>query len=320
MRYDAVDLSRLAPPDAIEVIAYEDILAARLDDLRRRWPAYDVGALETDPLAIDQQVGAYREMLVRARVNDGVRATLLAFATGADLEHLAAEFGVARLMIDPGDAGASPPRAPTYESDDQLRARRQLAVEALTTAGTEGAYLYQALSAHDADMRRIVKSAQIYGPSTPALGVPLGHVQVVALGYPGAFRVVDTLGVETTWITPEDGVLPAAAVAALRAHLVPLAPVADFVDLVAASAPRYAIEATLRVGRTPRWCARKPAIASASSPPAPIASPATCRIRSSTRPAMSWTAPASPSSARCPSPRRPPPSSAIPTPRRGARA
>jgi phage-related baseplate assembly protein len=44
-------------------------------------------------------------------------------------------------------------------------------------------------------------------------------------------------------------VLPAAAVAALRAHLVPLAPVADFVDLVAASAPRYAIEATLRVGR-----------------------------------------------------------------------
>jgi phage-related baseplate assembly protein len=57
---------------------------------------------------------------------------MLAFSTGSDLDQMAANQGVERL---------------TGESDESLRRRTQLAPEAYNTAGSEGAYIYQALTA-----------------------------------------------------------------------------------------------------------------------------------------------------------------------------
>jgi phage-related baseplate assembly protein len=69
---------------------------------------------------------------LRARVNDAARANLLAFAAAGDLDHLAAFYGVARLV---------------GEADAGLRARVVLAILGRSTAGPEEWYAYHALSA-----------------------------------------------------------------------------------------------------------------------------------------------------------------------------
>lgn len=142
----AIDLSQLPAPTVVEPLDYEAVLAALQTDFTARWPAY-TAALESDPVQALLEVAAYRELIVRARVNDAARACLLAYALGADLDHLAALYGVQRLLLDAGDATAVPPVPPTYESDARLRARTQLALEGFSTAGPVGAYEFHALSA-----------------------------------------------------------------------------------------------------------------------------------------------------------------------------
>ncbi|MFM8745990.1 MAG: baseplate J protein, partial [Aestuariivirga sp.] len=94
----ALDLSVLPPPEVIETVSYEPIVAAMRDDLVARFPAIaGVIDLESEPARKLIEVFAYREILLRARANDVARANLLAFATGADLDHLAAWYDVTRL-------------------------------------------------------------------------------------------------------------------------------------------------------------------------------------------------------------------------------
>lgn len=146
MTFDAVDLGALPPPDVIEALDYEAILDALKADFVARWPAFDAW-VESDPVLKLLEVAAWRELLLRARVNDAARAVMLATATGADLDHLAALVDVGRRVIDPGDPDAIPPVAPTSESDAELRRRTQLALEAATAAGTAGRYTFYALGA-----------------------------------------------------------------------------------------------------------------------------------------------------------------------------
>lgn len=147
-RFAAIDLSRLPPPDVVERLDFETILAAMKADLVARAPGLaPVLALESEPAVKILEAAAYREMLLRARVNDAARAVMIATATGADLDHLAALFGVGRFTLDPGDPGASPPVAPTYEPDADLRYRAQLALEGFSVAGPRGAYTYHAFAA-----------------------------------------------------------------------------------------------------------------------------------------------------------------------------
>ncbi|MBF0169321.1 MAG: baseplate J/gp47 family protein, partial [Alphaproteobacteria bacterium] len=151
-----VDLSKLPVPDAIETLDYEAILAARKAHMVELFAAAGVMAdwnpdLESDPIVIMLQENAYREVTLRARVNDGIRAVMLASALGADLEGLGAWYGVERLTVTPADNNAVPPVAAVMESDDRLRRRIQLAPEGFSTAGPVGAYLFHGLSA-DADV------------------------------------------------------------------------------------------------------------------------------------------------------------------------
>lgn len=144
--FTAVDLSQLAAPDVVETLDYEAILSAMLADLRARDPAFDA-LVESDPAYKILEVAAYRETIIRQRVNDGAQAVMLAYATGADLDQIAANYNVARLVIDPGDPDAIPPIAPTLESDADLRRRVQLSFEGFSTAGPVGAYVFHALGA-----------------------------------------------------------------------------------------------------------------------------------------------------------------------------
>ena len=147
-RYDQVDLSKLQAPAVIEELSATGIVdQLKADLVAKSDGSYTVSDLESDPAVKLIEAFAFRELTLRQDMNDKIKSVLLAFADGSDLEHLSSFYSVARRMIDPGDPEANPPVPPTYESDEALRRRTQLAPEALTVAGSEGAYVFNALSA-----------------------------------------------------------------------------------------------------------------------------------------------------------------------------
>lgn len=151
---NTIDLSLLPPPDVVEQLDYERILETRKARIIALFAAEDreavakTLALESEPLTIQLEENAERELILRQRVNEAARAVLLAFAKGADLENIAAEYGVKRLTIRAEDLTVSPPVEAVMEPDDELRDRAQLAWEGLSTAGPRGAYEFHARSAH----------------------------------------------------------------------------------------------------------------------------------------------------------------------------
>ncbi|HEV2682649.1 MAG TPA: baseplate J/gp47 family protein [Rhodanobacter sp.] len=140
----SVDLSRLPPPEVVETLAYEQIFNEMLADLIAR-DSEITALVESDPAYKILQVAAYREMILRQRVNDAAKNVLLAYATKAFLDNLAAFYGVTRLTIDPGDPDHA--IAPTMESDDDMRRRCAIAPSGYSTAGPDDAYIFHALSA-----------------------------------------------------------------------------------------------------------------------------------------------------------------------------
>lgn len=125
-----IDLAHLPAPTIIEALAYEAIRADLLADFSARYPDH-ADFLESDPVVKLIEVVAYRELLLRQRVNDAAAANLLAFAISADLDHLAAFYAVSRF---PG------------ESDEDLKRRVRLKIQAWSAAGCEASYRFFALS------------------------------------------------------------------------------------------------------------------------------------------------------------------------------
>lgn len=148
-----IDLAQLPAPEVVEPLDYERILETRkarylaLFAQEDRDAVAKALALESEPLVITLQENAEREVILRQRVNDAARSVLLAFARGANLEHIAAEYNVRRLVIRPADPTALPPVEAIYEGDDELRERAQMAWEGLSTAGPRDGYIFHALSA-----------------------------------------------------------------------------------------------------------------------------------------------------------------------------
>ncbi|MBB6324288.1 baseplate J/gp47 family protein [Paraburkholderia tropica] len=145
-----IDLSSLPVPDALEVLDFETIYAERKAALIALWPAdeqAEIAAtveLESEPLARLLQENSYRELVWRQRVNDAVRAVMLAFANGNDLDQRAALFGLVRLLVTPADTVNN--IAAVYESNDDLRLRVQLAPQGFSVAGPAAAYESKALA------------------------------------------------------------------------------------------------------------------------------------------------------------------------------
>ena len=142
--FTPIDLSKLPAPDVIETLDFETLLTDYISDFKAKNPDY-ITLLESDPAIILMQVVAYREMLLRARINEAAKANMLAYATKGDLDNLAAFFGVERLED---------------ETDERLRKRTQLALEGFSTAGPVGAYIFHSLSASNE-----VKSVSVKSPN-----------------------------------------------------------------------------------------------------------------------------------------------------------
>lgn len=138
----SVDLSSLPLPQSIEEISFEAILQRKIDKFQELWaairalhpelPDYDVAMLETDPIKIVLEEDAYDEMLLRALANNVLKSNLLAWSVGTDLDNLAADHGVTRLV---------------GESDAALRSRIVLHDQGSSAAGPEAWYKFYARSA-----------------------------------------------------------------------------------------------------------------------------------------------------------------------------
>lgn len=145
-----IDLSQLPAPQVVEQIDYEVILAERKAYAISLWPEDEQEeiagrlALESEPLTKLIQENAYREMVWRQRVNEASLAVMLSSATGSDLDQIAGNFNVKRLIIQAANAQAVPPVPQVLESDDALRERAQMAFEGLSTAGPRNSYIFHA--------------------------------------------------------------------------------------------------------------------------------------------------------------------------------
>lgn len=144
-----VDLASLPAPEVIETLAAEALIAEIKSDFLSIYPdATAVLDLESEPLTKLLQAFAYRELTLRARYNDEARALLLAFATGANLDHLGATYYLEpRLVVTPEDTTIIPPTPAVMESDADYRYRLALAPESYSVAGPTDAYKFHALSA-----------------------------------------------------------------------------------------------------------------------------------------------------------------------------
>lgn len=145
-----VDLASLPAPEVVETIVFESLVDEIKADFVARYPAgADVIDLESEPVVKLIETFAYRELLLRARYNDEARALLLAFATGANLDHIGLTYfnGTERLTISPADDTTIPPTPAVMEDHDAYRMRLQLQPESESVAGPRDAYRFHALTA-----------------------------------------------------------------------------------------------------------------------------------------------------------------------------
>ena len=214
-QFTAINLSRLPAPTIVDPLDYKRVVDQLVDDFKARAPEITAIDLESEPVRKLLEVFAYREVVLRARINDAAKGVMLAYATGADLDQLAALYGVERQVITPADPDAIPPVEAVLEADDRLRQRTQLALEGFSTAGPVGAYTFHALGTSPD-----VADVAIYSPE------------------PGAVRVV----VLATDGVPDNALLSNIA-ATLSADNV--RPLTDTVEVVAAEPIPFTVAAVI---------------------------------------------------------------------------
>ncbi|TIS37504.1 baseplate J/gp47 family protein [Mesorhizobium sp.] len=261
----ALDFSTLAAPEIIETLDFDAVLDAMIADATARFSSagvdYDVGNLETDPVKVVLEAAAYREVLLRARVNDAARANLLAFATGADLDHLAGFYDVARLAS---------------ETDSALRSRTILAIQGRSPAGPEEHYSFVARSA---DVR--VREVRVYRVD----GGPSVRVALLASDNGGvpdsAMLAAVTAAVTAADVRVVSDVVDVVAATQTTSNIVasvwllPDTPMSVFNGLEAVLRAAWAAEAGIGFDLNPSWIASRLHVAGVSrvmvsTPAAPV--------------------------------------------------
>lgn len=148
MSSNRIDLSALPFPNVIEQLDFEAELDACKQDLIARDPELaPVLNFESEPIVKVLETFAYRLLLKTSKINAKAKALMLAYAKGADLDHLAANRNVYRKTIIEADPTANPPIEAVMEDDEDLRRRVQLEPES-KSAGSVGAYQFWGLGAN----------------------------------------------------------------------------------------------------------------------------------------------------------------------------
>jgi phage-related baseplate assembly protein len=169
----ALNLNSLPSPEIIEGISFQDIFEELRADFEQRFPEFSA-LVHSDPAIKLLEVAAYREVILRARVNDAFKATLLAFAADGDLDNLAAFYGLTRIA---------------QETDEELRDRTVNRIQGSSTAGGAAWYRYQALTANTG-----VRDARVTSPAA-------GEVQIALLSK--EVENIEALGSSSNTLSPE---------------------------------------------------------------------------------------------------------------------
>lgn len=228
---ELVDLSKLAPPAVIEKLNYEQLLTARKEAFINLYPEAEREFwrarlnLESEPITKLLEENCYLQLLERDRINTAAQATMLAYATGTDLDVIAANFNVSRKIIQQENNQVTPPIPAVYEDDTALRLRAQLAFEGLSVAGPRAAYVYHGLSAHSD-----VADISVVSP-TPA------HVVVTVLSRQGQGTAAEDVLTAVRNRLNDDNIRP----------------IGDRVTVQSATIAPYQIRAKLHIYRSPEY-------------------------------------------------------------------
>ena len=179
-----IDLSVLPAPDVIEQLNYETLLSSFLADFLALLPpemrpaAEATLTLESEPVTKLAEAIAYRDLLIRQRMNEDAKALMLAYSTGGDLDHIGVTYfgGTARMTLAEEDLSTVPPTPKLMESDADYRRRLTLQPFSLSVAGPEKSYVFHALGAHEnvADATAVSPSPSVV--TVTVLGRNAGNV------------------------------------------------------------------------------------------------------------------------------------------------
>ncbi|MFT4314687.1 MAG: baseplate J/gp47 family protein [Wolbachia pipientis] len=157
-------------PNIIEPLNFEEIFSRMKEELMKSFTAL----VESDPAMKVLEVAAWRELLLRQRINESIKSNLLKFAKGEDLDNLAEFYGVERQK---------------EEEDERFRKRIKAKIKGWSTGGN---YRYHALSA---DSR--VKDALVESP------IP-GKVQISILSTTTGMVSEELLEIVKKQVTRDD--------------------------------------------------------------------------------------------------------------------
>ncbi len=171
--YGYTGLQSLPPLQIVEEIDFDVILSGMRDYVVAQYPEL-VGIIdiESEPARIVLRAVAYQETVLRARINDAIRANFLAYASGTDLDNLSYFYEVERMG---------------GEDDEHLRERTILAISGRSTGGTEPRYKFVAMTA---DIR--VKDALAYTLGTnPTVYLAVFSTESGGIAAPDLLAIVD---------------------------------------------------------------------------------------------------------------------------------
>lgn len=167
-------LTGLPAPAVIEELSFEAVFAAMKADMIVRLPAIEpVLQLESSAAVKVMQVCAYRELVIRARVNEAARANLLKYAAGTDLDHVG--------------ANASPPAARMFEEDDERFRLRILLTSLARNMGSIHRYRLIALNA-STEVRDAIAYREGRDPTVNVAVLATGETGVAGDAILGAVR------------------------------------------------------------------------------------------------------------------------------------
>lgn len=116
----------LPTPQALTPIEFDELFEEWVARFAVEFPAYDLARVASDPGTRLARAFSYLRTLDRQAVNEAYAALRLALATGANLDGLAADRGVRRLVYAP----ATDTTAAVLEPDAALRQRTWLRMQA----------------------------------------------------------------------------------------------------------------------------------------------------------------------------------------------
>ncbi|WP_353285056.1 baseplate J/gp47 family protein [Wolbachia endosymbiont (group A) of Beris morrisii] len=131
-------------PNIIEPLNFEEIFSRMKEELVSRDESF-TALVESDPAIKILEVAAWRELLLRERINEAARSNLLKFASGEELDNLAEFYGVEREREN-------------GEKDERFRKRIKAKIIGWSTGGSKEHYRFQALSADSRVKDALVES------------------------------------------------------------------------------------------------------------------------------------------------------------------